>query len=898
MGSATLGGSMNRLVLAVLLWLPLTAHAGKAAAWCYPSGLKVAVIPRDGAPVVGVATVVDGGSGAELEGEVGAAHVLEHLWFRSSRQGFPSFDDLVHEVGGESNAFTGHDQTIYLTVAPRQAIRSLVLAEAERLADPVGTASPEVLASELQVVQNEIAERYDGRDPAMRAVLERLVPADHPYARSISGSSEQVAGLELSAIGAYAARQVVPGKVSYYVAGDVPADGVRRMFEEALPPEAFHEPRVPENSRPVACSAIPDDGEIPVVEWSNRPWEEVEAGVDEPLSVVAWAIPSGTHSERVASHAADLFTYHLGRSGLDAGCSTLHLARLGVLVCTAAVGDSTAEEVWGTARKELEALRRQLEYAHPRADSWRGISKALLMMERRAETRSAELLLPGGHLEDRAIHFHRTRGKPTGEDPSIHAVIRLYDGWLDPSRSVGLTLVPSARRSALSEAFHGGRGDIHAAAQAPGEVDEARLASLITDPGFEGLDIRRTKGREVWVLPRAGTPTVRVGAVYPGERFDDVLLRDRSWELLGGPWAQMPSEDANRAWRNEVAVDMRDDDAWWSFLARGADAGEVVRALTAAMAPPVRLMGRQDRKEDARALDEFWAHIAEDPSWQAARIRWQALSDGIPHPAYDQATWERKSQLKASEVRRFAEHAFDPRRARLVAVVPPDQVDATHEALDAHLGEAIETADAEYTRPETRAAADRSLTLVRDSEPRLQAVVELECHVGDGDSVALWVVERALAASLNQALRNDLGITYGVHPGFHYAPHGVTLSVTTRVPHAEAGTAIEALLAGLGDGAGGGWDDTRIDRIKLELARGTALRWQDPEALFAMLQEATARGLDPTDLGLAERLHAVDSAAIAERLGPCIGKEAITVIGTEDTGTAMTERGLSWQWAR
>ncbi len=167
----------------------------------------------------------------------------------------------------------------------------------------------------------------------------------------------------------------------------------------------------------------------------------------------------------------------------------------------------------------------------------------------------------------------------------------------------------------------------------------------------------------------------------------------------------------------------------------------------------------------------------------------------------------------------------------------------------------------------------------------------------DGDAVALWVIEEALSTSLNNGLRNELGVTYGVHLGVTDTAHGPVLAVSTRVPHDTVGVALRAILDTIAQAAEGELSDAELDRYKLEIARGTVLRWQDPESLLVLLQDAAARGLRPSDLALAERLHRVNSEEIAERFAPCRDHEAITAIGDTDAmETSLDAVGIAW-WA-
>ena len=192
-------------------------------ALCYPSGLKVWVVEHEGRPLAGVAAVVDAGASDELPNEVGAAHVLEHLWFRSPRVGEGSTSDALGAIGAEMNAYTGHDSTTYVTVANKRSLRSLLVLEVARMEGPMDGLTDEDIEREKRVVQQEIAQKYDGADGALTALSRAFVTPDYPYARSVGGSVQEVGALTRVELNAFALRMYRPDNLTLKVqaAGDV-----------------------------------------------------------------------------------------------------------------------------------------------------------------------------------------------------------------------------------------------------------------------------------------------------------------------------------------------------------------------------------------------------------------------------------------------------------------------------------------------------------------------------------------------------------------------------------------------------------------------------------------------------------------------------------------------------
>ncbi len=214
-------------------------------------------------------------------------------------------------------------------------------------------------------------------------------------------------------------------------------------------------------------------------------------------------------------------------------------------------------------------------------------------------------------------------------------------------------------------------------------------------------------------------------------------------------------------------------------------------------------------------------------------------------------------------------------------------------------GLARDAGDVPISSAPTRQAAPRAITVLPAAGVGPQASVHASCHIASGNDPELWLIQEALERALNDALRNDLGVTYGVHPIFEYAAHGTTLTIATKVPHAASGVAVASILDTLEALAEGRIGDTALDRYKLTLARGTALRWQRPDDVLALMRWASALGREPGELGIARQLAGANAQSLRRRMAPCVGRESVTVVGREaDVVDALGASGLPhgvWQ---
>ena len=81
------------------------------------NGLRVLLHRDDTTPLVTVNLLYCVGSRDESEERTGFAHLFEHLMFGGTRK-HPDYDQVVDQLGGESNAFTNNDYTNYYITLP------------------------------------------------------------------------------------------------------------------------------------------------------------------------------------------------------------------------------------------------------------------------------------------------------------------------------------------------------------------------------------------------------------------------------------------------------------------------------------------------------------------------------------------------------------------------------------------------------------------------------------------------------------------------------------------------------------------------------------------------------------------------------------------------------------
>ena len=198
-----------------------------------PSGLKVVLEENHLAPVVSMQAWVGVGSADEPPELAGIAHVFEHmLWKSTAKRGVGQIAREVAAVGGEINAWTSFDQTVYhLVLASTSFDLGLDI-----LADALTSATFD--AAELERERARVlAEIKQGQESADRSATDMLFRAafpGHPYGRPVLGSEATVAALTREQLLAFYQRAYVGRNVTLVIVGDFDGGSVKDKIKVAF----------------------------------------------------------------------------------------------------------------------------------------------------------------------------------------------------------------------------------------------------------------------------------------------------------------------------------------------------------------------------------------------------------------------------------------------------------------------------------------------------------------------------------------------------------------------------------------------------------------------------------------------------------------------------------------
>jgi zinc protease len=235
----------RRLIHAITLWTAiavLLASAALPAAVPPPkldyrittlsNGLTVVLLEDHSTPIAHVQIWYHVGSKDERAGRTGFAHLFEHMMFKGSKNVEPeAHTSYISSVGGQSNAYTLEDVTVYWETAPAQYLPLMLWLEADRMATL--RVDEDTFQRERLVVKEERRMKVENQ-PYGR--LSELIYSQaftvHPYKHPIIGSMEDLEAASIDDVRAFFRTYYVPTNATLTIVGDFDPDQATRMVEQ------------------------------------------------------------------------------------------------------------------------------------------------------------------------------------------------------------------------------------------------------------------------------------------------------------------------------------------------------------------------------------------------------------------------------------------------------------------------------------------------------------------------------------------------------------------------------------------------------------------------------------------------------------------------------------------
>lgn len=269
-----------------------------------PNGLTVVMEESHQAKVVAFQVWVKVGSADETEEEAGLAHVHEHMLFKGTqKRGVGEIAQAVEAAGGDINAWTSFDQTVYhVVMASRFFDQGL-----DVLADAVQHSSfdPEELTKELEVVIEEVKRSRDMPGRVISELTFDLAYQKHTYRRPVIGYEATVRSFTRDKILAFYKKHYRPDRMVLVVTGDFETQAALAQIDKVFGGFSGQAGALPQ--RPLEPT---QQGMRVKVEADN---------IQETHLSLAWHIPDMLHPDIYALDVMSILLGHGDSSRLSRG---------------------------------------------------------------------------------------------------------------------------------------------------------------------------------------------------------------------------------------------------------------------------------------------------------------------------------------------------------------------------------------------------------------------------------------------------------------------------------------------------------------------------------------------------------------------------------------------------
>jgi zinc protease len=198
------------------------------------NGLEIIVWPDHDIPNVALYYFVRAGGRNEYPGITGLSHFFEHMMFNGTEDLEPGeFDRIMEAAGGQNNAYTSNDITVYQDWFPRSALETIFEIESERLQNL--KFDPEAIENERGVIASERRTTVDNNNISKLVEQVRATAyVAHPYQFPIIGWPSDIESWTQGDLESFYRTYYAPNNITMVVVGDVTPDEVFELAEDYL----------------------------------------------------------------------------------------------------------------------------------------------------------------------------------------------------------------------------------------------------------------------------------------------------------------------------------------------------------------------------------------------------------------------------------------------------------------------------------------------------------------------------------------------------------------------------------------------------------------------------------------------------------------------------------------
>jgi zinc protease len=209
-----------------------------------PNGLTVVLSEDHSTPIVHVNLTYHVGSKNEKPGRTGFAHLFEHLMFKGSKNVQPeAHTSMLASIGGQSNAYTTDDETVFWETVPAWYLPLTLWLEADRMATL--RIDKDTFENEREVVKEERRMRIDNQPYGrLNEIIYDQAFTVHPYKHATIGSMQDLEAASVDDVRDFYHTYYVPANATLVLVGDFDTVQALQMVSNYLG-------RVPKADKPV-----------------------------------------------------------------------------------------------------------------------------------------------------------------------------------------------------------------------------------------------------------------------------------------------------------------------------------------------------------------------------------------------------------------------------------------------------------------------------------------------------------------------------------------------------------------------------------------------------------------------------------------------------------------------
>src|SRR5713101_450258 len=209
-----------------------------------PNGLTLVLSEDHSTPIVHLNLAYHVGSKNEKAGRTGFAHFFEHLMFKGSKNvDQEQHTSMISSIGGQSNAYTTDDETVFWETVPSHFLPLALWLEADRMATL--RIDNETFTSEREVVKEERRMRVDNQPYGrLNEIIYDQAFTVHPYKHATIGSMADLEAATVDDVRDFYRTYYVPANATLTLVGDFDSTPALQLVNQYLG-------RVPKAERPV-----------------------------------------------------------------------------------------------------------------------------------------------------------------------------------------------------------------------------------------------------------------------------------------------------------------------------------------------------------------------------------------------------------------------------------------------------------------------------------------------------------------------------------------------------------------------------------------------------------------------------------------------------------------------